>query len=298
MLKSKLKMIVPFTAIILALILPIVYAENEEQTSTNNQDISLISENSESNKTNGENESNQLEQTDENSQSNTTNEQSNMAKSDVYLCETDVNIDYIIDGNLFVIADNVTINSQIGGDAFICAKHITIGENGFIYSNLFSVSEDLTIKGVVYDVYSVAKNSSVIGYIYRDFRNVSESTYILGTIARNAFINSKNILFKLDNQESEEANSTQGIIGGDLNYTSTEQINIPEGSISGETKFTQASTTDNDNNIQNYLVRLLTTIVSAVIIWLLSIWLAPKFLKHTNQLLKKKLLPKIGFGLL
>ncbi len=31
-------------------------------------------------------------------------------------------IDYIVDGNLFVMANTVTINSQIGGDAFIMAK--------------------------------------------------------------------------------------------------------------------------------------------------------------------------------
>ena len=70
-------------------------------------------------------------------------------KSDVYLAEKEVTVDYIVDGNLFVCADTVTINSQIGGDAFICAKKIVIEKEGYVFSNLFATAQSIEIKGVV-----------------------------------------------------------------------------------------------------------------------------------------------------
>ena len=78
-----------------------VLADNETASES---DISLISEtNSEENAV----------VTDDNQEQKMTL----FKKSDLYLCEDEVNIDYIVDGNVFIMVDKVTINSQIGGDA-------------------------------------------------------------------------------------------------------------------------------------------------------------------------------------
>ena len=41
-----------------------------------------------------------------------------------------------------------------------------------------------------------------------------------------------------------------------------------------------------------------TFIASTIIIWLLLLWLAPKFLTNTTHLISKKLIPLIGFGII
>ena len=48
----------------------------------------------------------------------------------------EITIDYIVDGNLFVLANKVNINSQIVGNAFICAKDVNISTQSYISNSL------------------------------------------------------------------------------------------------------------------------------------------------------------------
>ena len=218
-----------------------------------------------------------------------------MKKSDVYITGNEVTIDYIVDGNLFVVANKVTIDSQIGGDAFICAREITITEQGYIYSNLFAVAETINIEGVVYDVYAVANTVNVSGYVYRNLQVVSATFNLSGIIGRDAHISSDNINF-LKN-ENVNVLIEQGTINGNLNYYSKNEASIPENTVIGEVKFEKSSGFDS-NSTTDYLLSLGTVILNAVMIWLLLLWLAPKFLKNTNKLLLNKILPVIGLGIL
>ena len=65
----------------------------------------------------------------------------------------------------------------------------------------------------------------------------------------------------------------------------------------GEVKYTNIKATDN-NLIASYLISLGTFLVTTVIIWLLCLWLTPKFLEKSSELATKKILPIIGFGIL
>lgn len=255
MLKNKFKIIALFLVIILALTVPIVRAENESDTTTS---------------------------------------EDTFKKSDVYLAGDDITIDYVVDGNLFVTANTVTITSQIGGDAFICAEKVIVEENGYIYSNLFTVSQNVEIKGIVYDVYAISQNVSILdGYIYRDLRTACNTLNIAGTVGRNVYTDCSNLSF-VNEQDSD---SYTGVISGDLNYTSENELTIPEGSVSGEVNFTKSST-NSENAIQEYLLSLGTFIATILIIWLLCSWIAPKFLNNTSTLVTKKILPVTGIGLL
>lgn len=296
MLKNKFKIIAILTVIILALTLPVVRAENETADSTANpdvtatEDISTIS-------------TDQTEDAD-NSDSeaiNTEISEDTFKKSDVYLTGDDVTIDYIVDGNLFVVANNVTINSQIGGDAFICANTVTVGEQGYVFSNLFTFSKNVNINGVVYDLYAASENTTISGYVYRDIRIGSNTVNIFGTVGRNAFIDCVNLNFAQDtNVDNEDKTSitSQGIINGNLNYSAKQEASIPDGSVTGETTFEQESSYDG-NIVQEKIISLGTFVVTVIIIWLLCLWLAPKFLKNSSSLLTtKKVLPVIGLGIL
>lgn len=281
MLKNKFKIIAFLAIIILALTLPIVRADDETTDSTTTLDV--IAENP----------------TNDNSVSTTTDE--NFKKSDIYLSGDDITIDYIVDGNLFVLANHVTINSQIGGDAFICANTVTIGEQGYIFSNLFTFSKDVTVNGVVYDLYSASETTTINGYIYRDIRVGSNTINIFGTIGRNAYVDCVNLNFTKDSTNSENATNpttAQPTINGNLEYTSKGEISIPEGVVTGETTFNQKLSFEG-NKIQEQIISLGTFVITIIAVWLLCLWLAPKFLKNNTSLLTtKKVLPVIGFGFL
>lgn len=281
MLKNKFKIIAILSVIILALTLPVVRAENETANHT------AVPENASIEATNST-----VDSANINSEVTTNNmADENFRKSDVYLSGDNVTIDYIVDGNLFIVANTVTINSQIGGDAFICANTVTVGEEGYIFSNLFTFSKNVNINGIVYDLYAASENTTINGYVYRDVRVGSNTVNIFGAVGRNAFIDCVNLNFAQDS-------NVNSIIHGNLKYSSTQEASIPEGAVAGETTFEQEKSFDN-NTIQRQILSLGTFLATIIVIWLLCLWLAPKFLKNSTSLITtKKVLPVIGFGIL
>ena len=285
MLKNKLKMVAILTVLILALTLPIVRAENEATNTVATPDV-----------TTSENASNEAIVPISDNPASTTSMENDLKRSDVYLVGDTVTIDYVIDGNLFVLANQVTINSQVGGDAFICANTVTVGEQGYIYSNLFTFSQNVNIDGVVYDLYASSKNTTIHGYVYRDIHLGSDSVTILGTVGRDAHIDCSTLNFT--DASVENSTSQQGTINGNLNYSSKTNASIPENAVVGETTFEQQESVD-ENIVQEKVINLITFIVTVIAVWLLCLWLAPKFLKKSTSLLTtKKVLPIVGFGVL
>lgn len=293
MLRKKFGMIVLILITTIALALPVVRADNETEISTD-QNQSTSTENTQSNDATTDDSSSDQDV------ATTTMTEENFKQHDVYLTGDDITIDYVIDGNLFVIANNVTINSQIGGDAFICANTITVGEQGYVFSNLFAVSSNINIKGVVYDLYILSNDVNITGYIYRDIRVSTKNLNIFGTVGRNAFIKSNNIKFAEDsdsnNTEDSSSITNRGIINGNLEYTSPNDLNISEEFVTGEIKYNQPSS--NNYTVQNYLISIGTLLATVILIWLICLWIAPKFVKRTDIINKKNILPSIGLGIL
>ena len=286
MLKKKLKFIIPFLVLFLALALPIVNATEE----TSNDIMPISAEQEET--------ADDTQNSDE--QEATLSQEESIKSGDEYLAGSNITIDYMIDGNLFVFADNVTISSNVGGDAFIVAKSVEVTSSGYIYGNLFVVSPNLDIAGRVYDIYALSETTNITGAIYRDIKISSNNITLTGAVGRNAYIDSSNIIFEeAQNTSSAESTtlSTKGMIYGDLNYTSKSEITIPEGSVTGSVNFTQ-EVDSVSNSIENYLYSLGRILVLVIVIWLLCLWLAPKFLENMPILLTKKLPHVIGLGIL
>ncbi len=291
MLKNKFTIITILTVIILALTVPLVRAEDEPTADAQaNPDSTIMPINA-----NPEEPADSSETQPDGSSEAGTIADENMKKSDVYLAGDNITIDYIIDGNLFVFANHVTINSQIGGDVFVCANSVTVGEQGYVFNNLFAFAKDVTVNGVIYDLYSTSETATINGYVYRDVRIGSNSVSILGTVGRNAYIDCNHLNFV----QGTDGNSKHGIISGNLDYSSKEEISIPEGVVSGETNFEKEIISTTNGSIQDNIISLATFIVTVIAIWLICLWLAPKFLKNSPALLtSKKVLPVIGFGIL
>lgn len=267
MIKHKMKLISLIALLIISLLVPIVNAENE----TADNQVNPISE---------------------------LGEEITIKDGDEYLFQDTVTIDNPIDGNVFIFADTVTINSQIGGDAFIFANTINIEENGYILSNLFACSNMITVKGAVYNIYSIGDMLTIDGFVYRDIRSICNTLNINGMIGRNVFVNCSNIQFKESSDTEENSSITSyGSIQGNLNYFSEEEIRIPENAVSGETNFTALKS--NTVSISTYIYSLGTILVYTIVVWLIGLWIAPKFIHNTNKTMTvKKVLQIIGLGIL
>ncbi len=283
MLKNKTKIIAFLLVLILAITSSFVYADNE--TSSEN-DIALISDTSETKP---------VETNVENTVSTNETSKDSYKNSDVYLMGDNVTIDYVVDGNLFVMADTVTINSKIGGDAFIMAKTINVGDQAYIFSNLFAMANSIDIKGVVYDVYALSQNFTVSnGYIYRDAKLCCNTININGVIGRNAFVSCSNINFNTDEND-------KGIIYGDLTYSTPSELSFDKNIVNGNVTY-KAPKVSPEKSVReivaSYISDLGAFLAFIIIIWLVCLWLAPKFLNDTNKFVGKKTLNVLGTGLL
>lgn len=286
MLKNKLKLIVSILAIIAMLFTYSVClaVDGESDTTVSEEAVTTEATNTTSE-----------EATTDESTAENANQNTDIVESDLYLMEPgSVTVDYVVDGNAFIIADTVTITSQIGGDAYIMANTINI-EGGYVYSNLFAIGNNININGIVYDLYSMANSITVgdNGYIYRDVHAFTNDLNIFGAVGRNVATTCNNISFTSATDES-----STGTIYGNLNYTAENEIAIDESYVEGDITFNQSTPTTNQNTIESYLYSLAIYVIMALAIYLLVIWLAPKFTNGSREVLAKKPLPVIGFGLL
>lgn len=273
MLKKKIKIISLIALLLISLLTPIVNAENEVEVETTTTDqVNPISE---------------------------PQEEITIKEGDEYLFQDTVTIDTPVDGNLFIMANTVTINTQIGGDAFIFADTLNIEEDGYILNNIFACANTIHVKGVAYNIYSVGDTLTIDGFIYRDVKSICNTLNINSMIGRNVFVDCSSINFK-EKPDTEDTPSiaSYGTIQGDLNYFSDEEITIPEDSVAGETHFSQLQN-NTTFDISNYMYSLGAILVSAIIIWLIGLWISPKLLHNTSHpITLRKALQIIGLGIL
>lgn len=267
--KTKFKFILSILLIAIFFSTSFVFAENSLDVTP----ISVEAENENSTNITSNEESNLP---DEENTENLTSDDS-YVDHDIYLTGNNISIDYFVDGNAYIFANDVTISSQISGDVFVFAKNLTIEETSSIAGNVFSVTDSLVLKGLAYDLYSVSNDITFDnGYVYRDIRIISDDFNFYGTIGRNAFVNSSSISFSSDNNEQT------GLIYGDFNYSSTKELQIPEGVVNGSVNYNPIEISDSVD-ISSYFISLGSFIVLSIVVWLLSLWLKPKFINGNTS---------------
>lgn len=213
--------------------------------------------------------------------------------SDVYKFDEDIVIDSIIDGNAFAFGNNVTVTGEIGGDVFAFGRTVTIAENAYVHGSIFVFAQDFNMNGICYDIYGFAGNVNLgeKSIVARDIRIATNKIYINGQIKRDAYISTNELLFP------ENAST---LISGNLNYTSSSEFIINENIVAGATNFTQEviKETTIAEKIVEYATNILSSLLYALVIILLTIWLAPTFKNKVGTILKKKAPLSLGIGLL
>ena len=220
------------------------------------------------------------------------NESTSWTNSDLYVCKDKVEVSNVVDGNAYIIGKEVTITGEIGGDLFVMAEKLNI-EGVYIYSNLFVCANEVNINGVVYDVYAACNtfNLQNDGFVYRDMRVTANNVNLNGKVRRNAFVGANNISF------AENASTT---IYGNLTYSSNSEIAIPEGVVSGTTTYNKVNVTDNNKSVAStilsYVLDLLKALLYTLVITLILLWLAPKFIERVSKMGVGKSFASLGIG--
>ena len=218
---------------------------------------------------------------DESSQVVTT--ENTVTQNYYYAGSKDVTISNYIQGDAFIFTSgSVTISSTIEGNAFICAPSVTIDGYGYIEGSLFNLSKELNLLGSVgYNVYNVSSKLKFEGNIDYALNTVSEETNITGSISRDANISSKKIEF-----------SDDAFVGGDLSYSSKNEINVPEDVVSGNVNFEKVSENEvsTSSKIISFIVSAISYSLLVIVIFLICKWLRCKFIDEYPNMVSN--LPK------
>ena len=175
------------------------------------------------------------------------------------------------------------------------AKNLIVNDEAYIFNNLFVMANSVEIKGVVYDAYALANTLTISkGYVYRDLKANCDTLNVNGTVGRNAFVNCSSLNFNT-------VENSNGVIYGNLEYSSKNEASIPEGSVNGTVNYKNNSDSSKQSVrsiVADYILSLGSFIAFVLIVWLLCLWLAPKFLNNTESYIGKGSLKVFGKGLL
>lgn len=224
----------------------------------------------------------------------TTASTANWVNTDLYLAEDKVTIDKVVDGNAFVAAKEVTVTGEIGGDLFVVADKLNI-EGGYVYSSIFACVNEITINGVVYDVYAICNkfNLESNGFVYRDLKITGSNITLNGKVRRDAYISAKSLVL---NEQSGT------IIYGNLKYSTPSEITIPEGAVSGNVNYS-ANNVNTENQktvfstILSYVLEALEALLLTFVLTVILLWLTPKFVKRVENMSVGKSFACLGIGI-
>lgn len=205
---------------------------------------------------------------------------------DLYKMGGDIEITEAINGNAFISGNSVTVKGQIGGDLFVFANNLNI-DGAQIYGNVFAVSNNITLNGLIYDLYGICNTLNVPynGTVYRDIKVMCNTATIDGVIGGNVYITAAQKL-------TLEADC---MIYKDLNYSAPSEIEVKDGTVQGDVSFTssmyKASAVD-------YVMNFVYLLIFVLVVWLLMMFIAPRFMEKATRVGKEKILPSLGFGIL
>ena len=211
--------------------------------------------------------------------------------SDVYEYSTteDITIDSIVNGNVFVFGTDVTITSEVIGDVFAFGSTVTFTDTAYIHGNIFVYASDFYMDGICYDIYAIADEFTLEenAIVARDIRILSNTININGQVNKNAYLYVSELNFP-DNASE--------LISGNLTYMSTSEIDIADGIVVGNIEFSQVII--EETSWTSYITDCLSTLLYALVIVLLTIWLAPNFKEKIGPIIKEKSLKAFGVGVL
>ena len=170
----------------------------------------------------------------------------------IYTSSRNIQINGNIEGSLYCAASSVlVINGRVSGDVVCLASKVII--NGEIGQDLRIAGSDISLNGDA-SIASLDKvNLAPESTISKDLQIYGSNTEISGEIGNNAYISSHNL--KAGNMVK---------IGGDLSYSSADEINFANGQVKGKINYNQVQ--NNDNAALSVIMIMLMLLVLSMIV--------------------------------
>jgi cytoskeletal protein CcmA (bactofilin family) len=260
---------------------------------------------------------------------------------DLYVTANTVVVDGTIKGDLIALGQTITVNGTVEGDVMaagqaviingtvmddvrIAGSALFVGENAKIGGDVISAGGSLELRkgsSLGRDVVFAGGQALFAGDIVRNVDFAGGGLELRGTIGGS-------VKAEVGNPDESNGGASPAFfmpqtgismpvvktgltidpaakIGGSLNYTSTKQLSIPAGVVSG--KITRAEPTAEQRELAkqptatervvNGTLDILRRIVTLILFGLLLVWLLPAVIRTGSERIKTAPLPSFGWGI-
>jgi len=251
----------------------------------------------------GENSTALLTGEEEHDHSNETVETPDIHEGDLYVLfgeedktATKYVMDKMVDGNVFIMGNEVEITGQIRGNVYVFATKLTVAEDAYIAMDLYAFAQDITLSGYAFDVYAFCKNFDMTktAVAYRDLKLYTTEAHLIGAVGRDVDLGAT----KITVYDDEENNF---YVGNNLNYSSGSEIeHVNDIKVGGKVNFEEEKNdneTANTNVIGDIALNGVKEVVFCLAIYALLIFLAPKFVEKSKEYVSTRGLLAAAIGL-
>ena len=228
---------------------------------------------------------------------NTTIEESlstDIHSGDLYLFSDNVVMDQLVDGNVFIFGSNVEVTGRLNGSLFVFGEKVTLNDTSYVAQSIYACANELVVEGVATDLYALASKIDMSGVIYRDLRVATDNFSFSGGVGRDAFVESSTFNFSTDAE-------TGAIIYGNLTYSSNEELSLSKELVVGNINYSPKVITEETKSVQEIILdkvmNFLETLLYTVVVFVLAVLLAPKFVEKSSSFIGTKSFAAFGTGL-
>lgn len=288
--KTKLNVLLALITLIVLAFSPISFADNEtdstENETTENQTVSDSAEGIEPT-------SDDVDSLDEDNEDleATETEEIEQHKGSYREFGDNVTIDKAIDGNAYVFGNTVKITGQINGDLWVFANELRFEEGSAVLGNVFAFSSDMTLNGLVYNLYSISDKFTCEynGMAALDLRVFANDISFSGYVERSLYFVAGNSLTL-----TEDAY----VLGNFTYYTNAEPSISDNAAIAGETFANKLETPSvpQSEQIITYIVALLASLTFISIVYLILVARKSNAIENITNRFANKYLSTFGIG--
>lgn len=219
-------------------------------------------------------------------------EEEEWINNDLFIMQDKYVLDKVVDGNAFIFANEVTISGEVGGNVFVCANKLTV-DNGYIDHSLFVAANEVVINGMIYDVYAACDNFTLEkdGFIGRDLKLTSNNFNLYGKVRRDVYVSAAHYNLPETNEP---------LVGGNFNYSNNSELTIPKEIVVGEIRYSKEIVPEESvfEKVSSYIFDAINVLVYTLVVIVLAILLAPKFVERVSNMDTKKAFISLGIGIL
>ena len=201
----------------------------------------------------------------------------------VYENNTNILLNGYVNGNTFLIGQQVTISGYVKGDLFVVTDTLVIESDAEVTGTVFTLAKEIEVQGKVSDIYAFSQEFTLAesGFVTRDLSLSATTVVFQGKVGRTVNLSANTLSFDED---------AKNLIGGDLNYSAPNEAVIPENVVIGTINF-EKTTVEQPSTaeiISNYLSSFFTVALYSALIIILATFITPNFAKKATCSMTKK----------